>query len=225
MFNIYTKIPSNIKPPFSRKMHELGIYHDPQVRLLLEILYENMLEEEFDDKEELMDLSREESICVGIDINNKEETFLGLEEISYLLDKEYERYVQKNDPNFFQSKQTNGLGHIQGLFDEENDDSQGNNTSGEYIHSKECNRKCVIENPFEIFLNPQYHETPHECEEMIFCESFFSPSYEIIDYLGSEGEMDLHSVYRHEETSENNIYEDIIPENKTCDGLQEDKKF
>lgn len=148
MFNIYTKIPSNIKPPFSRKMHELGIYHDPQVRLLLEILYENMLEEEFDDKEEIMDLSREESICVA---NNKEETFLDPKEILYLLDKEYERYVQKNDPIFIQNKQTNGLGHIQGLFDEENDDSKENNTSGEYIHSEECSRKCVLENLFFFF--------------------------------------------------------------------------
>lgn len=54
---------------------------------------------------------------------------------------------------------------------------------------------------------------------MIFCESFFSPSCEIINYPGSEEKMNLHSVYRHEETSANNIYKDIVPENKTCDEL------
>ncbi|GLJ27774.1 hypothetical protein SUGI_0545100 [Cryptomeria japonica] len=181
-------------------MHELGIHHDPQVKLLLKIL-----EEEFDvvlisHEEDNMDLNKEESICVN-ECKGEEEPFLSIEEISYLLEKEFERYVQKNGPIFFQIKQTNGLGHIQGVFDEVSDDSQ-ENMSKEFIHGDEYNRGCV---PGNSFSNLQYNKSPEEIEERFPRYEFFSNPF---------CEIDINTFYAHEDISAEDICEDIIPKDK-----------
>src|SRR5271156_4273213 len=101
MIKIYQEIPSGIRPlgrELMDKLCELGIYHDSQLLVFLEKICEVLREEKNDDiEEEILDQVEEESIhdemCMETCINDhEEEDLLSIEEISYLLDIEYQKH-------------------------------------------------------------------------------------------------------------------------------------
>lgn len=93
MINIYVKIPIDSMPSFSNKMDELGISHDPELKCIVKSLERHGIIWT-PHKVENTGLKKEEGMCVA-ECKEEEETLLSTEEISYLLEKEYERYCRR----------------------------------------------------------------------------------------------------------------------------------